>query len=212
MEIKYLTLNPFQENTYIIYDKASHEAAIVDCGALFPEEEHRIDEFVKSNQLTVKHLINTHLHLDHCFGNHWAAMQYGIKPMAHEGDKPLLAQLEAQVRMFGLPIKVTAEPLGTCLADGDTLTLGNETIEVIHTPGHSPGGLCLYMPQSGILLSGDTLFLSSIGRSDLEGGSYSTLIRSIQTRLLTLPGETKVFCGHGDTTTIGYERENNPFL
>ena len=212
MKIKQIQNNPFQENTYVVYDEASREAAIVDCGALFPQEEEAINQFIADNNLTVKYLLNTHLHLDHCFGNHWASERYGIKPAAHADDQPLLARMAEQLRMFGLPFQVTPEPLGTFLCDGDKLQLGEAEIKVIHTPGHSRGGLCFYIPSAGWLISGDSLFEGSIGRTDLEGGSYATLIKSITERLMTLPEETVVYPGHGPYTTIGDEKRSNPFL
>ena len=212
MKIKQIQNNPFQENTYIIYDSASRKAAIIDCGALFPQEEEAIQEFVADNGLTIKYLLNTHLHLDHCFGNAWAAERYGVLPMAHTDDETLLARMGEQARMFGLPFEVKTEKLGKYLNDGDILMLGENRIEVIHTPGHSRGGLCFYIPSAQWLISGDSLFEGSIGRTDLEGGSYATLIKSITERLMTLPEETVVYPGHGPYTTIGDEKKTNPFL
>ena len=212
MKIKQIQNNPFQENTYVVWDEATMEAAIVDCGALFPQEEEKIETFVNENNLKIKYILNTHLHLDHCFGNAWAAERYGVLPMAHEDDETLLARMGEQARMFGLPFKVRTEKLGEYLKDGDILKLGNNEIKVIHTPGHSRGGLCFYIPAAGWLISGDSLFEGSIGRTDLEGGSYTTLIKSITERLLTLPEETVVYPGHGAYTTIGEEKKSNPFL
>lgn len=212
MKIKQIQNNPFQENTYVMWDEATMEAAIVDCGALFPQEEEKIETFVNENNLKIKYILNTHLHLDHCFGNAWAAERYGVLPMAHEDDETLLARMGEQVRMFGLPFEVRTEKLGEYLKDGDILKLGNNEIKVIHTPGHSRGGLCFYIPAAGWLISGDSLFEGSIGRTDLEGGSYTTLIKSITERLLTLPEETVVYPGHGAYTTIGEEKKSNPFL
>ena len=161
MKIKQIQNNPFQENTYVVWDEASMEAAIVDCGALFPQEEERIEAFVSDNNLKVKYILNTHLHLDHCFGNAWAAGRYGVLPMAHKDDETLLARMGEQARMFGLPFEVKTEKLGGYLKDGDVLTLGENRIEVIHTPGHSRGGLCFYIPSAGWLVSGDSLFEGS---------------------------------------------------
>ena len=212
MKIKQIQNNPFQENTYVVWDEASMEAAIVDCGALFPQEEAKIETFVSDNNLKVKYILNTHLHLDHCFGNAWAAERYGILPMAHKDDETLLARMGEQARMFGLPFEVKTEKLGGYLNDNDVLMLGENRIDVIHTPGHSRGGLCFYIPSAGWLISGDSLFEGSIGRTDLEGGSYATLIKSITERLMTLPEETVVYPGHGPYTTIGDEKRMNPFL
>lgn len=212
MKIKQIQNNPFQENTYIVWDEATLEAAIIDCGALFPQEEERIEEFINDNELKVKYILNTHLHLDHCFGNAWAAKRYEVLPMAHEDDEILLARMGEQARMFGLPFEVRTEKLGRYLKDGDVLMLGNNEIKVIHTPGHSRGGLCFYISSTGWLISGDSLFEGSIGRTDLEGGSYATLIKSITEHLMILPEETVVYPGHGAYTTIGEEKKCNPFL
>ena len=212
MKIKQIQNNPFQENTYVVYDEVSMEAAIVDCGALFPQEEERIEAFVNNNNLKVKYILNTHLHLDHCFGNHWAARRYDVLPMAHADDETLLARMGEQARMFGLPFEVRTEKLGGYLKDGDVLTVGEHRVEVIHTPGPSRGGLWCYIPSAGWLVSGDSLFEGSSGRTDLEGGSYATLIKSITERLMTLPEDTVVYPGHGPYTTIGDEKKSNPFL
>ena len=212
MKIKQIQNNPFQENTYVVWDETSKETAIVDCGALFPQEEERIERFVAENDLNIKYLLNTHAHLDHCFGNAWATERYGVKPMAHADDEALLAQIGMQAKMFGLPIEVKTVKLGEYLNDRDVLMLGENRIEVIHTPGHSRGGVCFYIPSAGWLVSSDSLFAGSIGRTDLEGGSYATLIKSIQERLITLPEKTVVYPGHGPYTTIGDEKVNNPFL
>jgi glyoxylase-like metal-dependent hydrolase (beta-lactamase superfamily II) len=212
MKIKQIQNNPFQENTYVVWDETSKETAIVDCGAFFPQEEEKIESFIAENNLKIKYLLNTHAHLDHCFGNAWAAERYSVKPMAHADDEALLAQIGMQAKMFGLPVEVKTVKLGGYLSDGDVLMLGENRIEVIHTPGHSRGGVCFYIPSVGWLMSGDSLFAGSIGRTDLEGGSYATLIKSIQERLMTLPEETIVYPGHGPYTTIGDEKKTNPFL
>lgn len=212
MKIKQIQNNPFQENTYVVWDETSKETAIVDCGALFPQEEEKIESFIAENNLKIKYLLNTHAHLDHCFGNAWAAERYSVKPMAHADDEALLAKIGMQAKMFGLPVEVKTIKLGGYLKDGDVLMLGENRIEVIHTPGHSRGGVCFYIPSAGWLVSGDSLFAGSIGRTDLEGGSYATLIKSIQERLITLPEKTVVYPGHGPYTTIGDEKVNNPFL
>ena len=212
MEIKQFIFNPIQENTYIIWDEETKEGAIVDCGALFEEEKRRISEFITDKGIKIKYLMNTHMHFDHCFGNHWAAETYDVKLMAHKGDSGIAAGLQNQIKMFGLPFEVEVEPIGIFLDESSVLSLGKERIKVIETPGKRQGGICFYMAQSGILLSGDTLFEGSIGRTDLEGGSYSTLIKSIKDKLIILPDSTRVYCGHGSYTTIGDEKKYNPYI
>lgn len=212
MKIKSITNNPFSENTYILWDEESREAAIIDCGALIPAEEAKIEAFVDGNNLKVRYLLNTHLHLDHCFGNAWAAQRFGILPKAHKDDEPFIAHLAEQAMMFGLPTEyIKPQKLGGYLQENDTLDIGNATLKVIHTPGHTPGGICFYCEPDNLLVSGDTLFAGSVGRSDLAGGSHTQLVDSIKKKLFTLPDDTTVFCGHGEHTTIGDEKRYNPF-
>lgn len=212
MGIKCFVNNPIQENTYVVWDEVSREAAVVDCGALTEGERERMREWVREKELRVVRLLNTHLHFDHCLGNGWAAQEFGVKPEAHKADEPYVARFEEQLAAFGLPFKVKGEPVGRFLNDGDVVCVGGEKLEVIHTPGHTPGGVCFYNAKAGWVLTGDTLFCGSVGRADLQGGCYTDLIRSIRTRLMALPDETRVYCGHGPYTTIGDERRDNPFL
>lgn len=213
LEIKQFTVNPFQENTYIVWDSGSRDAAIIDCGALFPEEERSIDAFVTEKSLNIRHIVNTHLHLDHSFGNAWASTRFGIKPVAAQADEFLIAHIRQHAVAFGLPADMVHEfRLGGYISDNDVITIGDTKMRVIATPGHTPGGVCLYCEADEVLFAGDTLFEESIGRTDLPGGSHTDLIRSIQERLMPLPDETKVLCGHGPATTIGHERHYNPFI
>lgn len=213
LEIKQFTVNPFQENTYIVWDSGSRDAAIIDCGALFPEEERSIDAFITEKSLNIRHIVNTHLHLDHSFGNAWASTRLGIKPVAAQADEFLIAHIRQHAVAFGLPADMVHEfRLGGYISDNDVITIGDTKMRVIATPGHTPGGVCLYCEADEVLFAGDTLFEESIGRTDLPGGSHTDLIRSIQERLMPLPDETKVLCGHGPATTIGHERHYNPFI
>lgn len=213
LEIKQFTVNPFQENTYIVWDSGSRDAAIIDCGALFPEEERSIDAFITEKSLNIRHIVNTHLHLDHSFGNAWASTRFGIKPVAAQADEFLIAHIRQHAVAFGLPADMVHEfRLGGYISDNDVITIGDTKMKVIATPGHTPGGVCLYCEADEVLFAGDTLFEESIGRTDLPGGSHTDLIRSIQERLMPLPDETKVLCGHGPATTIGHERHYNPFI
>ncbi len=210
--IKNFIFNPFQENTYVVWDDAVLDAAIIDCGALMPEEQTKLSDFIEENKLKVVHLLNSHLHLDHAFGNAWAAEKYSVRLSANESDAFLVPLMNQQARMFGLPFEIPTCEIGIYLADGSAVNVGGVKLEVIHTPGHSPGGVCFYAAKEGVVFVGDTLFNGGVGRSDLEGGSHSTLIKSIREKLLTLPDETRVYCGHGPYTTIGDERKSNPFL
>ena len=202
--------NPFQVNTYLVI--SGGEVMIVDPGMLLPEENSRLFDYIKSHSLKVTQIVNTHLHLDHIFGNQAAAEEYGRTPKAHRADFPLGQTLADQARSFGLPDNLVRQPQSfDTLADGDTLSVGELKIRVIAVPGHSPGGIALYCAQEGWVITGDSLFQQSIGRTDLPGGNHRQLIESVRTRLLTLPPETKVYPGHGPSTTIGAEL-NNPYL
>lgn len=202
--------NPFQVNTYLVI--SGGEVMIVDPGMLLPEENSRLFDYIKSHSLKVTQIVNTHLHLDHIFGNQAAAEEYGRTPKAHRSDFPLGQTLADQARSFGLPDNLVRQPQSfDTLADGDTLSVGELKILVIAVPGHSPGGIALYCAQEGWVITGDSLFQQSIGRTDLPGGDHRQLIENVRTRLLTLPPETKVYPGHGPSTTIGAEL-NNPYL
>jgi glyoxylase-like metal-dependent hydrolase (beta-lactamase superfamily II) len=211
MQVKTFIFNPFMENTFVVFDE-THEAAIIDCGCIYENEESELKRFIDDNKLTVKYLLNTHLHLDHQFGNHFAAQTFGVLPLAHKEDEPKIAQLSMQAKMFGVPNKVAEQELGGYLSENDELKIGNFTLKVLHIPGHSQGHLCFYSEKDGALFAGDVLFAGSIGRTDLPGGNYEQLITGIKSKLLPLPENTVVYCGHGNSTTIGEEKQHNPFL
>lgn len=212
MTIKQFTFNPFQENTYIIICEETRQCAIVDCGVLFAHEEEQLKQYIADNNLTVTHVLNTHLHLDHCFGNAWTTDTYGVKPAAHQDDEEMLEQMQSHAASYGLPVEVRVQKLGSYLTDGQIIKIGIGTLKVICTPGHSKGGVCFYAENEAFLLSGDTLFAQSIGRTDLPGGSHANLIRSVQQNIFTLPENVRVYPGHGSYTTIGEEKVSNPFF
>ncbi len=205
MEIKLFQFNPIHENTYVLHD-AERKAIVIDCGCLTPDEDQRLQRYIADNQLTIERVLNTHLHLDHTFGNHMLAQTYGVLPEAHQADEFFVTHMTELADFFGIHSEVHPQPLGGYLHDGDTITVSTMELHVLHTPGHSQGSVCFYAPREKILFSGDTLFRQGIGRSDLQGGDYATLIDSIQHKLLTLPADTTVYCGHGLPTTIGLER------
>lgn len=212
MDVSRFELNPFGENTYILWHKTAKKAIVVDPGMMRDDERDLIVDFLDRHELTLQAVILTHLHIDHVTGAKWLADKYGVKILANKGDELLASSLPLQAQLFGLKIDVPSFKIDQALKDGDKLMLGDEKIVVIATPGHSPGGICLYMPDSATVISGDTLFEGSIGRTDLPGGNFDRLISSIKTKLLTLPDDTVVAPGHGYTTTIGAEKQNNPFL
>ena len=202
----------FAENTFIVFDVLSREAAVIDAGMLYDDEWQDFSDYVEKGHLKIKYLLNTHLHIDHLFGVAEAVRRYGVGLSASSADSILSDRVEQQTAMFGIRRKMEQIKIEHPLADGDEIRLGNSTLKVIATPGHSLGGICFYSADDGLLFSGDSLFQTGIGRTDLPGGDYATLIHSITDRLLTLPDDTKVLPGHGPSTTIAQERQYNPFL
>ncbi|MBV5282251.1 MAG: MBL fold metallo-hydrolase [Paludibacter sp.] len=211
MTIKTFTFNPFQENTYLVFDE-TNEAVIIDAGCLQTAEKQALSRFIEDNKLTLKRVLNTHLHLDHQFGNKFLFDTYGIAPEACVEDEFLLENVVAQARSYGFPVTEEAQPLGAYITENQELTFGNSSLKAIHAPGHSPGSMVLYSEKDGVMFAGDVLFQGSIGRTDLPKGDYASLILAITKKLLVLPDSTVVYCGHGPSTTIGYEKKNNPYL
>jgi glyoxylase-like metal-dependent hydrolase (beta-lactamase superfamily II) len=211
MTIKTFTFNPFQENTYIIHDE-TNEAVIIDAGCLNDGEKRVLKHYFEENNLTLKRLINTHLHLDHQFGNKFVHDTFGLMPEAGIEDEFLLDNVTAQARSFGLPITEEVQPLGAYIIDNQEIKFGNTVLTALHVPGHSPGHMAFYAQNEGVVFVGDVLFQGSIGRTDLPKGDFATLILSITKKLLVLPDSTVVYSGHGPSTTIGYEKKNNPYL
>ena len=212
LSVKNFVFNPFMENTLVVYDETTLEAAIVDCGCLYETERRELKKFIDDNRLKVKYLLNTHLHLDHQFGNAWAAAEYGVLPRADRNDEKLIDNLPSQAMLFGIPDSVDAQPLGGYIAEGDEITIGSSKLKAIFVPGHSAGSLCFYSASDGILIVGDVLFAGSIGRTDLPGGDFDLLTNGIREKLFTLPLDTKVYPGHGPTTSIDREIHSNPFF
>ena len=207
-----MTVNPFGENMYILWDEASHEAVVVDPGMMRDGEREMVTKFIDEHNLSVKHILLTHLHVDHITSARWLADKTGADVCGNALDNPLGQELPEQVAHFRINVEVEPLTVDRNLADGDTLQLGDETIQVLHVPGHSPGGLAFYLPESALLISGDTIFNGSVGRTDLWGGDMAQLINSIREKILPLPDETVIASGHGPTTTIADEKRFNPFL
>lgn len=212
MNATMMTVNPFGENMYILWDEASRDAVVVDPGMMREAEREMVTKFIEGQKLNVIHILLTHLHIDHITSARWLADKTGADVCACALDAQLGRELPDQVAQFHL--KIESEPLviDHILSDGDVLPLGEESIQVLHVPGHSPGGLAFYLPQSGLLISGDTIFNGSVGRTDLWGGDMAQLINSIREKILPLPDETVIASGHGPTTTIADEKRCNPFL
>ncbi len=200
-----LPTGPLEVNCYILGCETTRKAAVIDPGG----DPERILALLKKHQLNLEMIINTHGHFDHIGANRALCEATGAELLIHRADRPLLEHAAEHAAGFGLTADSSPEPTHE-LNDGESLSLGELRIQVMHTPGHSPGGVCLYIEDH--LFVGDTLFAGSIGRTDLPGGDYSLLISSIRENLLPLPDATKVYPGHGPITTIGNEKLHNPFL
>lgn len=202
--------NPYQENTYLLFDETG-ECAIIDPGMYTAAEQNTVVAFIKDNNLKPVLLLNTHCHIDHVLGNKFVFDQYGLKPQFHEGESDVLAAVIAYAPSMGLRYDVSPLP-DTYLPETGTVKFGNTELQLIFAPGHSPAHLCFYDKAANILIGGDVLFRNSIGRTDLPGGNYSTLIKNIEEKLFLLPDDCTVYPGHGPETTIGYEKQTNPYL
>lgn len=211
LSIYKFTFNLFGENTYLLVDDATKDAAVVDPGMSNDSEYAIFDRKVAELGAKINQVIFTHLHLDHCFGASHVIDKYGASVLAHPDDDFLGQSMSAQVAKFHLPVKATNVNIDVPLHEGDEIKIGDSVLTVLHVPGHTPGGIALYWKEGGLVIVGDSLFQGSIGRTDL-GGNHRQLINSIRTKLLTLPPSTKVLSGHGPATTIGYEAMHNPYL
>jgi hydroxyacylglutathione hydrolase len=210
ISIKKFTVNPFQENSYVLSDETGN-CLIVDAGFFFKKEIKEVLDYLQTNDLKPVGLINTHCHFDHLMGVDFIRMKFGIPFECHAEDAFWLPLASAQARSFGITMPEVAGA-DHFFKTGQNLSFGNSCLQVIHIPGHSPGHVVFYSPEEQFLLAGDVLFYKSIGRFDLPGGDYEQLISSIKDKLLVLPPGTKVWCGHGDETSIGFEKLNNPYL
>ncbi len=212
MKIVRFEVNPFGENTYVVYDEKSNEAVVIDPGMMNQNERDGVVNFLTGHDLHVKHVLITHVHIDHVASAAWLAHQCSAPVCASEADAPLSAALPAQAQRFGLKIQIEPLSVDKYVKEGDKLHVGDEDIHVIAVPGHSLGGLAFYLPQSSVVFVGDSVFLGSIGRTDLPGGSQPQLIQSVKSKILTLPADTIVLPGHGPSTTVGAELSTNPYL
>ncbi len=210
VQIKKFTFNALAENTYVLYDETK-QCVIIDPGCYDKEEKEVLTDFIRSEKLEVKKLLNTHCHVDHVLGNAFVKHTYGVKLYIHQADEAVLRAVSVYASMYGFHQYEPAEP-DHYLNEGDTVTFGTSTLHVLFVPGHAPGHIAFYNPDEKFCISGDVLFQASIGRTDLPGGDYTTLIRSIKTKLLPLGDDMVVFPGHGPKTTIGQEKRFNPFL
>jgi len=204
------TFGPLAENTWILRNE-SGDCLIIDPGCYFGNERRELSDYITENGLTPKYLLNTHCHLDHVFGNKFVFETWKLEPWLHALEQPVLDNAAIAGLQWGLPFDNYKGPLHF-LREGDTIRLGTDELKVLFTPGHSPGHICFYCQAQQFLIGGDVLFKMGIGRTDLPGGHFDTLMNSIRTRLFVLPDKTIVYPGHGESTDIGFEKTHNPFL
>jgi hydroxyacylglutathione hydrolase len=210
LQISCITFGPFQENTYILYDE-TQECAVVDPGCYTREEKNELVSFIEKHGLKPVKILLTHSHIDHVLGNAFLAEKYGIPIEMNEIDLPGLRAVPVYGQQYGIYADPSPEP-SVFLNECDITTFGSSSLEVLFTPGHSPGSICFFSKEAESVISGDVLFYGSIGRTDLPGGNYQTLISSIKTKLFPLGDNVKVYSGHGPATTVGFEKKSNPFL
>ena len=209
--IKSFEFNYFQENTFLLYDD-TREAVLIDCGCCRKEEEKELTDFILENKLTLKHLLCTHLHVDHVFGNGFIYKTYGLKPEANKQDVEKLPSPDEQAKLFGLRQHVENVPVEKYIVGGEIIKFGTSELQVLTVPGHSPGSIASYNKKNGFAIVGDALFAGSIGRTDLWGGNQEVLVAAIHDKLLSLPDETVIYPGHGPETRVIDEKFNNPYL
>ena len=202
--------NPYQENTYILYDD-SLECVIIDPGMYTATEQNTVVNFIRTHNLKPVLLLNTHCHIDHVLGNKFVFDQYGLKPKFHIGESEVLEAVIAYAPAMGFRYEPSPLP-DEYLPETGTISFGNTELQLIFAPGHSPAHLCFYDKDANLLVGGDVLFRGSIGRTDLPGGNFNLLINNIKEKLFSLPDDCTVYPGHGPETTIGYEKQHNPYL
>ncbi len=209
VQIHSFTFNPFSENTYVVYDETG-AGVIIDPGCYEQTEKTALTNFIETNHIKVKYLLNTHCHIDHVLGNDFIKDKYKVPFLIHALEQPVLKAVKAYAPSYGFAMYHEAEP-DQFMKEGDKIMFGTTQLAVLFLPGHAPGHVGFYDSASKSLLSGDVLFERSIGRTDLPGGDFNTLINSIHKKVFTLPDDVVVYSGHGNPTTIGEEKISNPF-
>ncbi len=210
IRVEKFVVNPLGENSFVLSDETG-ECVFIDPGFYYEEEHEEISEYIRDNNLKPVKITNTHCHFDHIMGVEFIRNKYHIPFCAHPDDAFLVEQAVGQGNSFGFEMD-SVSPINEFLTENDKIRFGNTELQIFHVPGHSPGHVVFYHAESRILIAGDVLFYGSIGRTDLPGGDYQTLISGIKEKLFVLPDDTRVFSGHGPETTIGFEKMNNPFL
>ena len=211
MKIKQFQFNDISVNTYIVWDSQTLDAVIIDPGCYYPQEEQALKQFVEDNKLSINHILNTHLHFDHIFGNNFAEETFGVAAKAHNADMPWLLQIGRRLASFGIQYNKSVNPIKpeNFLQEGDVIRFGRHTFQILHIPGHSPGSLVYYCKEENTLFCGDVLFKGSLGRYDFADSNGTALVQGIRKKLFTLPDNTIVYSGHGPSTTIGTEKVYN---
>lgn len=215
MIVKTFTFNPFFENTYVLADAETREAAVIDPGMSNAQECQAIAGWLQSEGMKVTKVLLTHCHVDHLMGTGFLHDQLGAVICGPEDDQLRLPSAPLQAQLFGVPLSSVTSPIAVNINEGDTVTVGNEALKVFDVAGHSHHGLCYYLEKGKMLFTGDVLFCESVGRSDFGpamGGNHEQLIEGILCKLMSLPSDVKVFPGHGSQTTIGHEQNHNPFF
>ena len=210
LTVQPFTFNPVQENTYVVYNEKG-QCCIIDPGCYFASEELELKNFIEQNHLHPVYLLNTHCHLDHIFGNKFIYKTYNLLLWLNKLEKPVLEYGPVSGQQWQLVFDNYDAELNF-IDEGDVIRIGDDELHILFTPGHSPGHLSFYSKENKFVISGDVLFQGSVGRTDLPGGDFTILEESIKTKLYTLPADTIVYSGHGDTTTIGDEIKTNPFV
>ncbi len=211
IQIQTFTFNGFQENTYVLFDDTK-ECIIVDPGCYDNHEQEMLSNFVTENKLKPVLLINTHCHIDHVLGNRFVADKWKLDLAMHELDVPTLKSVKDYCKVYGFHNYEESPLPSHFLNEGEKVKFGESELDILFTPGHAPGHIVLHSKKDRFIIGGDVLFQMSIGRTDLPGGDFDTLIESIKEKLLPLDDNTKVYCGHGPSSNIGFEKANNPFL
>ena len=210
LTIKSFTFSPIQENTYVLFNEKD-ACMVIDPGCYFGNERRSLEEFITENGLNPKFLLNTHCHLDHVFGNKFIHDRYGLPLHLHENEKEVLRLAPEAGLRWNMPFENYRGEL-IFLHEGKSIWLDEDELKILFTPGHSPGSICFYCPVQQFVISGDVLFRLSIGRTDIPGGDFDQLIKSVREVMYALPDETVVYPGHGEPTSIGFEKKNNPFV
>ena len=210
IQVKTYAFNPFQENTYLIYDETK-KCVILDPGCFFPEEQKELTDFIAKNDLQPKYIIHSHGHVDHVLGSNYLRDHYNIQAIMHKDDLNILRRSKDFGEMIGITVEQPRDP-EIFIEEGEKISFGSTSFDVLHLPGHSPGSIGLYNEKEHVIFAGDVLFRRGIGRTDLMGGDHMTLINNIKSKLLSLNDDTIIYPGHGETTTIKEEKRENPLL